>query len=81
MFRGSHAVFEIQGDNWLGGDDFDQMIVRRMVDWVKSEFPVDLTKFPGLMSRAKWEAEGAKKALSHQQRAEIFCRSTPLTSA
>ena len=72
MHKHHYEVLEIQGDNWLGGDDFDHMIVRRMFDWVKAEYSFDPTSRPELLMLAKPVAEAAKKALSVQQRAEIL---------
>jgi molecular chaperone DnaK len=72
MFKGNYAVLDIQGDNWLGGDDFDQAIVKRMISWAKQEFPFDPAKCHGFLIKAKADAENAKKALSSQKRAEIL---------
>jgi molecular chaperone DnaK len=41
MYNNNFDVFEIQGDNWLGGDDFDQIIVERMLAWIKNEYDID----------------------------------------
>lgn len=72
MFKNNYAVLEIQGDNWLGGDDFDQMIIKRMIDWARAEFGFEPSKHQGFLTKAKPEAETAKKALSMQQRAQIL---------
>jgi molecular chaperone DnaK len=72
MHNNNYNVLAMQGDNWLGGDDFDQMIVGHMLDWIKSEYNIESSKRAGLLMRAKPEAEKAKKALSVQQRTEIL---------
>jgi len=72
MYNNNYAVLEIQGDNWLGGDDFDQKIVGQMVEWISDNYPVDPSKRPGFLMRAKPEAEKAKKALSVTQRTEVL---------
>jgi molecular chaperone DnaK (HSP70) len=72
MYKHKYEVLEIQGDNWLGGDDFDQMIVRRMFEWIKSQYSFDPASRPELLMLAKPEAEKAKKALSVRQQTEIL---------
>jgi len=72
MYNNNYAVLEIQGDNWLGGDDFDQKVTGHMVEWIKSEYDHDPLSRPGFLMRAKPEAEKAKKALSVQQRTDVL---------
>jgi len=72
MYNNNYAVLEIQGDNWLGGDDFDQKVVGHMTEWISDNYPADPSKRPGFLMRAKPEAEKAKKALSVQQRTEVL---------
>jgi len=67
MTAGQYSVLDISGNNWLGGDDFDYMIVRRMIDWVKDEWDYDPSTDIAFMTKAKIEAERAKVALSAQQ--------------
>ncbi len=71
MYNRNYDVLEIQGDNWLGGDDFDQIILNRMIESVKAEQGEEPCKRPAFLLRAKTEAEAAKKALSVQQEVEI----------
>lgn len=52
------------GDNRLGGDDWDQRIVDWLVEQVKNNYGVDLTKDSTAMQRLKEAAEQAKKELS-----------------
>ncbi|QEH92532.1 molecular chaperone DnaK [Dermacoccus abyssi] len=52
------------GDNKLGGDDWDQRIVDHLVNKVKSESGVDLSKDKIAMQRLRDAAEQAKKELS-----------------
>lgn len=61
------GFFEVKatsGDNNLGGDDFDQVII----DWLAAEFQkehgIDLRKDKGAVQRLKDAAEKAKKELS-----------------
>ena len=52
------------GDNRLGGDDWDQRIVDWLVEQVKNNYGVDLTKDATALQRLKEAAEQAKKELS-----------------
>ncbi|WP_166821585.1 molecular chaperone DnaK [Brevibacterium limosum] len=52
------------GDNRLGGDDWDQRIVDYLVEQVKNNYGVDLTKDATALQRLKEAAEQAKKELS-----------------
>jgi len=61
------GVFEVKatsGDNHLGGDDWDQRIVDWLVDEIKKEHGVDVSKDPTAMQRLKDAAEKAKIELS-----------------
>ena len=61
------GVFEVKstsGNNSLGGDDFDNVIVDYLVSEFKKENSVDLTKDKMAMQRLKDAAEKAKKELS-----------------
>ncbi len=52
------------GDNRLGGDDWDDRIVQHLVTTVKNKTGVDLSKDKMAMQRLRDEAERAKKELS-----------------
>ncbi|WP_409301773.1 molecular chaperone DnaK [Peribacillus sp. SCS-155] len=61
------GVFEVKataGDNRLGGDDFDQIIIDYLVAEFKKENGVDLSKDKMALQRLKDAAEKAKKDLS-----------------
>ena len=61
------GVFEVKstsGNNRLGGDDFDNVVVDYLVSEFKKENSVDLTKDKMAMQRLKDAAEKAKKELS-----------------
>lgn len=61
------GVFEVRataGDNHLGGDDFDQVIIDYLVDQFKKENGIDLSKDKMALQRLKDAAEKAKKDLS-----------------
>ena len=72
MRGGQYIQLGIEGNNWLGGDDFDLKIVDRIVDRLKEEFSVDPSNDKGFLVKAKEEAEKTKKSLSTMQSADIF---------
>ena len=57
-------VLSTAGDNHLGGDDFDEVITRYMIDDFKAKEGVDLSNDKMAMQRLKEAAEKAKKELS-----------------
>ena len=61
---GTFEVLSTAGDNRLGGDDFDQVIIDWLVSEFKSETGVDLSADKMAMQRLKDAAEKAKKDLS-----------------
>ena len=61
---GTFEVLATAGDNRLGGDDFDQVIIDWLVKEFKSETGVDLSADKMAMQRLKDAAEKAKKDLS-----------------
>ena len=75
------GVFEVlstAGDNRLGGDDFDQVIIDHLVQEFKKENSIDLSKDKMAMQRLKDAAEKAKKDLSGVSSTQI---SLPFISA
>ncbi len=68
------GVFEVlatKGDNHLGGDDFDNVLMDFMADSFKKEFGVDLKKDKMALQRLKETAEKAKMELSTVQTTNI----------
>ncbi|WP_027444618.1 molecular chaperone DnaK [Segatella baroniae] len=68
------GVFEVlstNGDTHLGGDDFDQVIIKWLADGFKADEGIDLTKDPMAMQRLKEAAEKAKIELSSSTTTEI----------
>lgn len=61
---GTFEVKSTAGDNHLGGDDFDKMIVDWLVSEFKKESGVDLSKDKMALQRVRESAEKAKKDLS-----------------
>ena len=68
---GVFQVLATNGDNHLGGDDWDQ----RVIDWLADKFQkdngIDLRKDPMALQRLKEAAENAKKELSAAQQAQV----------
>lgn len=61
------GFFEVKatsGDNQLGGDDFDQVIIDYLVTEFKKDQGIDLSKDKAAVQRLKDAAEKAKKELS-----------------
>lgn len=68
------GVFEVKstnGNNQLGGDDFDERIMDYLVDTFKKENGIDLSKDKIAMQRLRDAAEKAKKDLSGITNAHI----------
>ena len=68
------GVFEVKstnGDTHLGGEDFDNRIVRYFIDEFKNETGIDLSSDKAAMQRLKDEAEKAKKELSTTTEYEV----------
>ncbi len=68
------GVFEVKatnGDTFLGGDDFDSVIIEWIVAEFKKESGKDLAKDPQALQRIKDAAEKAKIELSSSQVSEI----------
>ncbi|MEQ6375855.1 molecular chaperone DnaK [Bacillaceae bacterium S4-13-56] len=68
---GTFEVVATAGDNRLGGDDFDQVIIDHMVAEFKKENGIDLSKDKMALQRLKDAAEKAKKDLSGVAQTQI----------
>ncbi|MBD3259168.1 molecular chaperone DnaK [Candidatus Woesearchaeota archaeon] len=68
------GVFEVKatnGDNFLGGDDIDQILVDWMADDFKKKYGINLREDPTAHQRLKEIAEKTKIELSTKQKATI----------
>ena len=68
------GVFEVKstnGDNRLGGDDIDQLLIDYIADEFKKENGIDLREDKTSLQRLKEVAEKAKIELSGKQSAEV----------
>lgn len=59
------------GDTFLGGEDFDQCIIKYLVDEFKAQNGIDLSQDRMALQRLKEAAENAKKELSTSMESEI----------
>lgn len=75
---GVFDVLATAGDNRLGGDDFDDLVIDFLVDTFKQENGIDLSKDKMAMQRLKDAAEKAKKDLSGVSSTQV---SIPFISA
>jgi molecular chaperone DnaK len=69
--EGTVEVLATNGDTHLGGDDFDLIIMRYIIDEFKKLEGVDISNDPLAMQRIKDAAERAKIELSTAQETEI----------
>lgn len=68
------GVFEVKatnGDTHLGGDNWDSLIIKWLVEEFKKKNGIDLGKDPMALQRLKEEAEKAKITLSSAQNTDI----------
>ncbi len=68
------GVFEVKstsGNNHLGGDDYDERIVKFLVEEIKKEHDIDLSDDSMAMQRLQDAAEKAKKDLSGMTTTQI----------
>ncbi|MBR2809518.1 MAG: molecular chaperone DnaK [Erysipelotrichaceae bacterium] len=75
---GTFEVLATAGDNHLGGDDFDEVLVNWMADEFKKDNGIDLRSDKMALQRLKESAEKAKKDLSSMLETQI---SVPFISA
>jgi molecular chaperone DnaK len=74
ILRASAGIFEIlatNGDNCLGGNDFDQALVDYLLDDFRTATGVDLTRDAQALERVCQAAEEAKRELSSSATATI----------
>src|SRR5207245_2493773 len=69
--QGVVEVLASHGDTQLGGDDFDDLLLKHVCDLFASEHGVDLRASPGARARVLRAVEAAKRHLSYQPFAQI----------
>ncbi len=70
--EGVIEVLATNGDNHLGGDDFDERVTGYLVDLIRKEKRIDIKRDPAAYQRVKEAAEQAKKELSSAESACIL---------
>ena len=70
--RNQFQVLAYDGDNWLGGDDFDLAIVDLILESVRENCAIDASGDKVFLYQAKTAAETAKRQLSQQDEADII---------
>jgi molecular chaperone DnaK len=68
----SYNVIRVGGEHFLGGDDFDRVIVDMILAHVQDKHKVDLAGNTQFLTVARQEAEKAKKVLSAEDTAQIL---------
>lgn len=73
MTNKEFQTLAIEGDMWLGGDDFDQEIVDAIIEWIKDKYDgFDPSGDERFLIAAKQEAEKAKIMLSGQEEVDLL---------
>src|SRR5690606_18021351 len=68
---GMVEVLSTNGDTHLGGDDFDEVLIKHIADQFQKEQGIDLRKDAMALQRLREAAEKAKKELSSSQQTDI----------
>ena len=72
--KGYIGVKATSGNNHLGGDDFDERIIRYLIDEFKKEYGVDLNQDKMAMQRLKEAAEKPKLSCQVYLKLLLICR-------
>jgi molecular chaperone DnaK len=72
MAAGTFVTRNLEGDMWLGGDDFDQVLVQRAIDYVQHEFGLDPQSETTFMVELKKAAQSVKERLSSSHSADLI---------
>ncbi len=71
VFDGIREVKATAGNSALGGDDFDERLVRRLIDSIDTKQDVDPRSNPRALARLRRVAEETKAALSTAMEVEV----------
>jgi len=66
------ATLNVEGNMWLGGDNFDQVLVDRVVKEVQKEYGVDATANARFIGELRKQAQVTKERLSRMQSTEVL---------
>jgi molecular chaperone DnaK (HSP70) len=73
--RNVFVPMNLEGDMWLGGDDFDQKLLEYAVSQIQKEYGVDPRKNERFMVALRCECKKTKETLSAARSAEIIVSS------
>jgi molecular chaperone DnaK len=71
MAGGVFAPLNVEGDMWLGGDDFDRVIVDRALAYIDEEFGIDPTGNRRFMAALRQAAQRVKERLGASRAADL----------
>eukprot|EP00536_Pseudo-nitzschia_multiseries_P014136 jgi/Psemu1/320611/estExt_fgenesh1_pm.C_6620002 len=69
--EGVFDVLSSEGDTHLGGEDFDQRVMRHFIDLTKKKSGIDIAGEKRSLQRLRKEVERVKRALSSQSQARL----------
>lgn len=72
MTNTNYVPVNLQGEMWLGGDNFDQVLVDHAVRVIKDEYEIDPTTNQRFMVELRRAARAAKEQLSSARSASII---------
>lgn len=72
MAGGILAPLSLMGDMWLGGDNFDQVLVDHVLSLIQKEHGIDATANKRFMVALKKAAKDVKERLSNSQSADLI---------
>ncbi|MFH1743668.1 MAG: Hsp70 family protein [bacterium] len=79
MVGGVFQVLSIKGNNQLGGDDFDERVVEFLLQQIKSQQGIDLSKDAKAMFRLRDASQEAKIDLSGVTKTNILIEAVAIT--
>jgi len=66
------ATLDIEGDMWLGGDNFDQLIMNEVVTFINQEYGINPVNNARFMAELRKQAQITKERLSSARSAELL---------
>ncbi len=69
---GNFEVLQIDGDNFLGGDNVDSRIVEKLLQYIRERYGDDLSQDQAVLNRLKDLAERGKIDLSREEKVHII---------
>ena len=66
------APLNLEGDMWLGGDDFDQVIIDHVVNYIEREHGINPRDQKRFMVELKIQARAAKERLSSSRSTDVI---------